>query len=477
MPDKKKRTTSHVDKSAGLGSGTVGGAMNYADNVVFGCEQGHGYAAEKANHLFDKLSGKNAVIVGEGNAKGGPDRLVDGTFIQTKYCRSGAKCVEECFENGTFKYLDDTNLSMQIEVPSDMYEDAVRAMERRIERGEVPGVSDPAQAREIIRKGHFTYAQAKNIAKAGTIESLTYDSVNGIKLASQAMGISAALSFAMSIWSGENVETALKEACKASIQVGGVTWLGSVLSSQLGRTGLEQTLRGSTDLLVKQLGPKFSAWIANGLRNGPAIHGAAASKYLSKLLRGNVVTGVATTAVLSSVDFVRMFRGRMSGTQVFKNFTITASSVGGGTAGWIIGTSIGSSIGSVIPVVGTSIGGIAGGILGAIGVGSASSKVTTAVLDSFIEDDAWKMLGIIEEVFGDLGHKYVLNDSEAKSVIEKFKDMDVPNELRDMYASDKRKAYARRLLGGIVKEIVEGRKSVVLPKSEDMLRGAELVLV
>ena len=52
---------------------------------------------------------------------------------------------------------------MQIEVPADKYDDAVKAMQDRIDKGQVPGVKD---AKEIVRKGNVTYEQAKNIAKA-----------------------------------------------------------------------------------------------------------------------------------------------------------------------------------------------------------------------------------------------------------------------------------------------------------------------
>ena len=280
--------------------------------------------------FFDKFSGKNARIVGGDNAKGGADRLVDGVEIQSKYWSSGAKCVAECFENGKFKYLGGDGSPMQIEVPSDMYEGAVKAMEARIAKGHVKGVTDPGEAREIVRKGHFTYAQAKNVARFGTVESLTYDAGIGVKLSAQAMGISAALSFAASIWNGEDLETALKQACETGIKVGGVAWVGSIVAAQLGRTGVEQALRGSTDWIVRQMGPKAAALAANTLRSGGSIHGAAAMNHVSKLLRGNLVTGIATTAVLSSVDFARMFQGRMSGAQLFKNVATTAS----GVAGW-----------------------------------------------------------------------------------------------------------------------------------------------
>ena len=66
-------------------------------------------AAERANHLYDKLTGHNAKIVGDDNAKNGADRIVDGVYIQSKYCATGSRCVNECFENdgkGAFRYMN-----------------------------------------------------------------------------------------------------------------------------------------------------------------------------------------------------------------------------------------------------------------------------------------------------------------------------------------------------------------------------------
>lgn len=99
---------------------------------------------------------------------------------------------------------------MQIEIPSDKYESAVKAMENRIRKGEVPNVSNPEEAKNIVRQGKFFYEQVKNIAKAGTVESITYDAVNGTIIAAGSFGITSALSFATSIWNGEDMEIALK---------------------------------------------------------------------------------------------------------------------------------------------------------------------------------------------------------------------------------------------------------------------------
>ena len=77
-------------------------------------------------------------------------------------------------------------------------------MEQKIKEGKVPGVSDPKRAKDLIRKGHVTYAQAKAIAKAGTIESLTFDAAHGVVIGASALGISATITFAQAIWNGAN---------------------------------------------------------------------------------------------------------------------------------------------------------------------------------------------------------------------------------------------------------------------------------
>ena len=331
--------------------------------------------------------------------------------------------------------------------------------------------------REIGRKGNFTYAQAKNIARFGTVESLTYDAANGIKLAGQAMGVSAALSFAVSIWNGEDASVALQQACKTGIKVGGVAWIGSIAAAQLGRTGIEQALRGSTDWLVNQAGPKAAAWIANGVRSGSSIYGAAAMNHVSKLLRGNVVTAIATTVILSSVNFARMFNGRMSGAQLFKNVTVTASGVAGGTAGWFGGAALGAAVGTTVaPGPGTTVGTLIGGVLGSLGIGTAASKGAVAVLDEFIEDDAKKMLEIMEKAFGDLGAEYLLTEDEAMAILEDSQMLDLPNALRDMYAAEDRNGYARSVLEPIIEERVRTRMYVALPTTKDLSKGMFAVL-
>ena len=148
---------------------------------------------------------------------------------------------------------------MQIEVPSDKYEAAVQAMEEKIRNGQVEGVSDPQKAKDIIRKGHFTYEQAKNIARAGTVESLVYDAVTGTIIATSAFGVTALITFATSIWNGEDFNQAIKFAAYSGLKVGGTAFLTSIIASQLSKAGLTSALVGSSEAIVAFMGPKASA--------------------------------------------------------------------------------------------------------------------------------------------------------------------------------------------------------------------------
>lgn len=488
---KKNKET---ETSGAAASGTVYGNVSNA-STIYSTEKfnnprgGHGFAAEHANHLYDKITnadffGQDKVqMVGEDIdpatgriIKNGADRIVNGTNIQTKYCSSGGKCISECFENGKFRYLNPDGTPMQIEVPSDKYEAAVQAMENRIRNGEIPGVTDPKMAKKIVKKGYFTYEQAKNIAKAGTVESITFDAVNGAIIATGAFGISTVLSFATSIWNGEDFNAALKNATYTGLKVGGTTFITAVLASQLSKAGLNSALVSGSDVIVNIMGPKVSAMLVNAFRSGTNIYGAAAMKSASKILRGNAITGAATIVVLSSVDVVNIFRGKISGKQLFKNVANTTATVAGGTAGWFGGAAAGAAVGSAVPIIGTAIGGFIGGLLGSFAAGAASSQVSNTILDSFIEDDAEEMIRIIERVFQELATDYLLNQTEAESIVDALKNELSGATLKDMFASSDRHAFARNLLIKHIEKEVKRRKRITMPSDEAMKNSLQSVL-
>lgn len=470
--------TTDVSKNPGHATGMHGGASNYADNVPFGAARGHGFAAERANHLYDEWTGKDAQLIGGDNAKNGADRLVNGQLIQTKYCASGSKCIAETFdENGMFRYLDGAGKPMQIEVPADMYDAAVQAMEERINKGQIPGVSDPAGAKEIVRKGRFTYEQARNIAKAGTVESLTYDAVNGIKLAGTAMGLTALLSFATNIWQGKSKAEAIDAACFDGICVGGIAWVTSILTAQVGRTGVEVSLRAGTDWVVKQMSPKLVNALANAFRNGNNVYGASAANQVSKMLRGHVAVTILVTTVLSVDDFIALFSREISGKQAFKNICQTASGVAGGAGGLWAGAAAGAKIGVVGGAAGIAIGSTLGGIVGGVAGGLGGSKVAALGLNAVIEDDSVDIGKLLERTFGKLAHEYMLSQVEADAAIAAFHVLDMEKTIYAIHAANDRVEYTHKLIRPFVEKVVANRAPIFRPSQKKMAAATEKILM
>lgn len=450
-------------------------ATNYGMDK-FSTPRGHGFAAERVNHIYDKLMGKQAKIVGDNNATNGADRVVDGVAIQSKYCSSGSRCIQECFKNGKFRYLNADGTPMQIEVPSDKYDSAVEAMKNRIRRGEIPKITNPEEAKNIVRKGHFTYEQVKNIAKAGTIESISFDSINGMIIGTSSFGITSCITFATSIWNGENYEKALRNAIHSGLKVGGTAFITAVLSSQFSRVGLNSFLIGGSEAVVGILGSKASAVLVNAFRSGSNIYGGAALKSAAKLLRGNAITGVVSVAVLSSIDIINIFRGRISGTQLFKNMVNTASVVAGGTAGWLGGATAGAAVGSFIPFFGTVAGGLAGGLIGSVVGGTTAGRVSDKVLNNFIEDDVNEMVRIIEQEFSKISLDYLLGKEEAEKIADRLKERLTESVLRDMYASNDRCEFAKNMIEPYAEQETRYRERITLPTDREMYRGIKEVL-
>lgn len=444
---------------AGLDSSLESAA--HADQLNrFHARQGHGFAAEQANDGIDTLFGKDAKILGNDNAKNGPDRIVDGQYIQTKYCQNAQTSVDAAFKDGgqgAYRYRDLHGNPMQLEVPSDQYEEAVRCMERKIAEGKVPGVTDPQKARDLVRKGHVTYEQAKAIAKAGTIESLTFDAAHGIVIGASALGISATITFAQALWNGESVQTALDQALIAGFKAGGAGFLIAVGTAQLARTGVNQVLMTPSITVVKVLPPPVRHALVNFFRNGAPIYGGAATNNLAKLMRSNAIASTVAIVVLSSGNIINFFRGRMSAGQLMAEVGVLSSGILGGGIAMAIGGVLFAPLGGIALLLGTAASGIIGGTL--------SSSAVQELISKFHESDAQKMSKILEESFRELAEAHLLNQEEGLLALEELRKLIGAEELLCMFASDDRKLFADTVVKTAIDSVIKHRAKIFVPKN------------
>ena len=338
-------------------------------------KQGHGFAAEDANAMWDRWYGKSVNKVGLDNSLNGADRISDGVQIQTKYCADAGKSVGAAFENGTYRYG-----GMKIEVPSDQYEEAVRIMRARISNGEIPGVADPNMADQIVIKGHYTYDEAVRIAKAGNLDSIKFDIQTQSVACAFACGLSFAVTYCSAKSHGVSHTEALKIASKQAAKSGATTMVTGVAAQQLLRTEVGRNFAAVATKAIKpavqaamksELGKQVVAKTATAIA-GKQVAGAAAANVVTKALRTNAVVSTVVFVGTTIPDAVNLCRGKISGAEFAENTTTNAAGVGGGWAGASAGAAVGSMI---CPGVGTVIGGIVGGIGGGMGASLGVKKV------------------------------------------------------------------------------------------------------
>lgn len=330
--------------------------------------QRHGWAAEDANAMADILRGKRVRMVGRNNYFDGADRIVNGVEIQTKYCRTAGDSVGAAFNNesGVYRYP-----GMKLEVPKEQYEEAMNIMAEKIRQGKVPGVNNPEAASDIILKGKVTYKQAGRIAKAGNLDSISFDVKAQLATGGMAATFSGATTYVRSRKAGYSKKESLVKAGKSAVASGGIAVAVGVGTQQLLRTSAGRSMaaagtvvsRRAVDAVCRsEVGRKAVEHAASRIA-GQQLAGQAAKNVIARGMRTNMVTGTVMLAAQTIPDAVKVCRGKMSGGQFVENLASNGAGIGGGYVGATAGAAIGTAI---FPGVGTAVGGFIGGIAGGV---------------------------------------------------------------------------------------------------------------
>lgn len=437
------------------------------DERRFSWPGGNGFAAENVNTLYEGFKGINTKVVGGDNAPNGADRIIVNkdlsiTQIQDKYFKTASESVGDAFENGTYRYMDSQGNPMLLEVPKDQYDKAVEFMAKRIEKGQVQGVTDPSEAANIVKKGPLTFKQSVNVTKFGNIDSLVYDAVNGCVVAKNSMGITFTLDFVINTINGESLEDSLKSATLSSIKAGAFTELIYVASSQLIKKGAPSIFVPAASGLTNLLGDQARQILMDLYGGGQKATAGA----VQTLLEQQMLVQAVTLVVLSVPDVIDLFNGRISASQL----AINLGTIFGGVAGIQVGSVAGGALGSLaVPGAGTTIGAIAGGTAGGI----AGSWGASTLLSTVFEKDAEMMVDILTKQFQIKSEEYVISQEEADSITTKLQANLNDDVLKDMFQSKNRKKFANKLLTPLFEETLKERKKVHLPSFEETRTSLE----
>lgn len=430
-------------------------------------DAGHGFSAEDVNALNDILRGYDVEKAGLSNEKNGADRVVNGQAIQTKYYKSAYKTVESAFDsNGFYKYKN-----QKLEVPSDQYDEAVKRFSEKIKQGKIEGINDPNQAKSLVKKGDVTYKQAKNIAKAGNIDSLKFDVKNQIISTSYAFGISFAINYYTLRYNGYSKKEAVTQSVKSSLKSSGLVMTSGVLTQQFLRTTLGRNLASVSTVFSKQivnsvyktqLGKQAIHKVASS-QVGKQVSGASAKNVATKTLRTNAITGIVTTVVLTAPDFYRaVFTKTISWKQFSKNFAVNSAGVIAGIGGGIAGGSWGGPWGA-----------FAGGVFGGVGAAYGAKKLA----DLVSVDDSKEIYDMITDEISSLASEYLLSKKEFESIDfnKIFKEKITSKWLRKLYrygkteSKEKQQKEIRAVFEPSIKEKVKNRKQMSLPNINEVI--------
>lgn len=438
---------------------------------------GHGFAAEDANALNDILHFKDVDLAGRDNAKDGPDRIVDGTPVQTKYCATARASLEAAFdvETGLYRYKwNGGNGNCQVlEVPKDQYEQVVEGMRSKISEGKVEGVSDPAQATNLVKCGDYTYQQAKNIAKAGNVDSIIFDVKTNSVVALGSLGVSFAIRLSLmslSCRNSKDLSDAVKLSFLSGLQNGTITLASSVATMQLLKTSFGRSFAAAMQSASKSTVNKvYSYNIGMDIIHGVAkdvlskrVTGGAAKNCATKFLRTSAVSNVVLFVVTSIPDVYRYFvENSISTPQFMKNLVVSSTGMAGMTIGFFIGARFGN------------------GAFGALAGGALASLVAQPIVNKIHKDDNEQMQELVKIALLQLSSEYLLQSQEefdaTIATIRNEKAIDT-TFLRAMYTIGRndnndalRVDFAKECLGYYFGCTVRNRRNLQLKDNSDYI--------
>ncbi|EMY8354589.1 hypothetical protein ABCV40_005077, partial [Escherichia coli] len=293
----------------------------------------------------------------------------------------------------------------------------------------------------LIRRGHLTYTQARNITRFGTIESVTYDIAEGSVVSLAAGGISFALTASVFWLSTGDRDAALQTAAVQAGKTFTRTLAVYVTTQQLHRLSVVQGMLKHIDFSTA------SPTVRLALQKGT---GAGNISALNKVMKGTLVTSLALVAVTTGPDMIKMLRGRISGAQFIRNLAVASSCVAGGAVGSVAGGILFSPLGPFGALTGRVVGGVLGGMI--------ASAVSGKIAGALVKEDRVKILAMIQEQVTWLAGSFLLTGHEIENLNANLARVIDQNALEIIFAAGiQQRAATNMLIKPLVVSIIRQR--------------------
>jgi hypothetical protein len=344
--------------------------------------------------------------------------------LRSKYNSTGERCVDACLNYGELRYVGENGCPMNIEIPSDKYEEATRDFEDRVREGITQSSIDP---KEIFKRGSLTYTQAKKLANEGKIKELDFFEIDGSVECDHLLGVSGSVEYALSLWNGESRNEALLKSVVRAITVYGESFIrGLDLDNTVDSTSYNRFAKNlhSIDTMVDINLYKVRNY---HIDNEISVDGLDVKK-----------------KIIKSVDLPLGILGAFLGFIVVQVCT---------NSGEIINNNITSILLNGISMI----------VFGLIVM-----KGSRSIIDKYVKNNTHLIMEMFNEELEKSSYDNLLTEKEACIILKNITKGEITKLLLDMKGSINKKVSSSNIVTKETKFILDARRTVILPSEYEI---------
>lgn len=347
--------------------------------------------------------------------------------LKSKYNSTGERCVDACLNYGELRYVNEDGSPVSIEIPCDKYEEAISDFEDRIKEEIIQSSID---AKELLKRGTFTYNQARNIVSEGKIKGLDFFEIDGSIECDHILGVSGSIEYALSLWNGESTQEALLKSIIRSIKVYGENFIKGL--SLDNTVDIDSYIRFAKSLSTID------------------------SMVDIKLYR------IRNYAIDNDIQIESINE---------KHRTISNMNIPLGILGGLIGliciqtlTNYGSNIGNeLVFIILTLLSVLIGAFI--------FMKVPKMIIDKYVRNNTKMIMDLFNEELEKSVYENLLTEKESHIILKNITKGEVSKLLLDMKGSVNKKVSSSNLVNKESKFILDARRVIILPSEYEIKEG------
>ncbi|WP_042275335.1 hypothetical protein [Faecalimicrobium dakarense] len=347
--------------------------------------------------------------------------------LKSKYNSTGERCVDACLNYGDLRYINEDGSPINIEIPCDKYEEAVSDFEDRIREGIIQRA---VETKEVLKRGAFTYNQAKNIAIDGKVRGLDFFEIDGSVECDHILGVSGSIEYALSLWNGDSTKEALLKSIIRAIKVYGEGFINGLSLDNTVDISLYTRFAKNVSTMDYMTDIKLYKARNYTIDNEVQIEGIGSK--IKNMSAMNLILGLM--GALIGLIFI----------QVATNF------------GKIIDNNI---LFLILNLLCVSIGGI------------IFINVPKRIIDKYVKNNTKMIMDLFNEELEIVTYDNLLTEKEAHIVLKNITKGEVSKLLMDMKGSVNKKISSNNLVSKESKFMLDARKTIVLPSEYDIKEG------